>query len=229
MGSRHSHTVLFGLGIMAKLLHHSTVSSTSNGANICWSCSLFSCCNVYAMNLGYDFTSSLTCKEKLPLKHPIPIYTAQYSFCIVSVGFVLATLLVYISLLRCRSILKSLFIFECILFFLLIDLSLFCLLLIVWQFMLSSGNLSQSAITNIGGPMPGTTKKQHKNSVTLLIMFPLHNSICFSILCAQYYLFSIHLLRFVIFVFGYGTMNILIGIKLQSLTISILYLYLSVI
>ena len=41
--------------------------------------------NTYAKCLGnmtYGFTSSLTCKERVPLKHPIPVNTLLYTPCI---------------------------------------------------------------------------------------------------------------------------------------------------
>ena len=46
-----------------------------------------------------------------------------------------------------------------ILFCLLIYLSQFCSMFVVWQFMLSKCNLSQSATLNNSGPLPGTAKK----------------------------------------------------------------------
>ena len=42
MGSRQRHTVLFALGTMTEMLHHSAVSNTPSGANICSPCSLSS-------------------------------------------------------------------------------------------------------------------------------------------------------------------------------------------
>ena len=44
----------------------------------------------------------------------------------------------------------------------------------------------------------------------------------------QYYVFTIDLFNSVIFVFGYGAFNILMGIKLPSLPVSVLYSHYSV-
>ena len=79
--------------------HHSAISSTASGSSV-WFLKSFhlflnGSCNAYAIHLGrtwYGFTSSLTCKEKVPLKHPIPVNIWLYSLCIFSVVSVLATL-----------------------------------------------------------------------------------------------------------------------------------------
>ena len=81
--SKHSHTLLFALGINTKLLHHSAISSTPRGAMMSNSCScstssLNSFCNTYAMCLGgtwYGLLLGLSCNENVPLKHPIPLKT----------------------------------------------------------------------------------------------------------------------------------------------------------
>ena len=92
--------------------------------------------------------------------------------------------------------------------------------------MLSNCNLLLSGIPNNAGPLPGSTKKLHWYSMPLLIVVTLHAPTCgmHDLLYAHNIFFlSIDLFRSVIFVYGYNTLNILMGIKLPSLPVSILY------
>ena len=50
---------------------------------------LSSSCTAYAMHLGgtwHGFELVLTCREKVPLKYPIPVNTSLYSTCILIVS-----------------------------------------------------------------------------------------------------------------------------------------------
>ena len=96
--SRCKHTVLSGLGTMTKLLYHSAFLYTPSGASISC-CSVSSSlmngfCSVYVMCLRsgwYGFVSSLPCREKVPLKHSIPVNTSLYLSCILSLVSALTT------------------------------------------------------------------------------------------------------------------------------------------
>ena len=83
--SRHNLTLPFTLGTNTKLLHHSAVSSTPRGVIMSIFCrhstsSLNGFCSAYATCLGgtwYGLLSGLSCKENVPLKHPMPLKHPQ--------------------------------------------------------------------------------------------------------------------------------------------------------
>ena len=85
---------------MLKLLHHSAIYSTPSDASI-WCCSLSSSffngsCSTYTICLSgvwYHSASSLTCREKIPLKNPVPVSKSLYSSHILSAVSVPANLL----------------------------------------------------------------------------------------------------------------------------------------
>ena len=85
-GSRHNLTLPFALGTNTKLLHHSAISSTPRGVMMsifcrCSSSSLNGYCSAYATHLGgawYSLLSGLSCKENVPLKHPMSLNTSPY-------------------------------------------------------------------------------------------------------------------------------------------------------
>ena len=101
VGSRHSLTLPFALGTNTKLLHHSAISSIPNGVMMSIFCrysssSLNGFCNMYATCLGgtwYGLLSGLSCKENVPLKHPIPLDMSpnvSWIFCILALLFLLS-------------------------------------------------------------------------------------------------------------------------------------------
>ena len=95
--------------------------------------------------------------------------------------------------------------------------------------MFSSCNLSLSGIPNNANLLPGTTKELPQYLMPLLIMVSLQTPICDTHeLYVQYYFLSIELFRYVIFAFGYSTLNILMGITLPSLLVSIVHSHSSV-
>ena len=89
-GSKHSLTLPLALGTTTKLLHHSDTSSTPKGVFISCHCSLSSSswngfCNTYATCRGSTCNGLLfvfSCKENVPLKHPMPLKTSSSSLCI---------------------------------------------------------------------------------------------------------------------------------------------------
>ena len=74
------------LGTIMKLLHHSDVSSNSNGTKFCSSYNLYKSflngsCSIHDILLSSawcGFAPSLTCDENMSLKHPIPVNTSLY-------------------------------------------------------------------------------------------------------------------------------------------------------
>ena len=101
-GYRHRCTVSLGLATTTKLLHHLAILSTPSYASI-WCCcnqstSFFNgSCSVYETLLSgtwYGSASSLTCRKKVPLEHPIPANTSLCSSCILNMVSALTALLV---------------------------------------------------------------------------------------------------------------------------------------
>ena len=85
----------------------------------------------------------------------------------------------------------------------------------------------QSGIPNNMLVFPGTTKKLHQSLMSLwiivnLLMLFVVSMICYK--CITLFL-SMHLFRSAIAAFGKSLLNMLVGIKLLSLPVSILYLY----
>ena len=91
---------------------------------------------------------------------------------------------------------------------------------------LSCHNLSQSSIPKNIGPFPGTTKKLYKNSMPLWVIATLHMPICNMHKLLSAYnttILSMYLFNSTTVLFGESTLNILIGIRLPLLPLSILY------
>ena len=99
-GSRHKGTAQLNLGTTMKLLHLSAISPILSAAEICCPCSLsnsflkgfLGACDMHIRGTWYDFASFLTCKSKVPVKHPYPINTLPYSLCILDVVLSFASL-----------------------------------------------------------------------------------------------------------------------------------------
>ena len=162
---------------MTKLLYHSILSSTPSGTNICWSCSSlvpfewFLKCMHYMLGqclIWLHIIFYLLWKHFFKAPNSCKYIAILIMHCLF---FPLATLLASVSRskikqstsilfmwLRCTLILKSLFILD--LFWSVYSFTNFhiCLLLIVWQFMLSSCNPLQSGIANNNVSLSGPIK-----------------------------------------------------------------------
>ena len=93
-GSTHNCTVLLVLDSMLKILNHSAISSTPSGSSICF---LVVCIILFKWFLEgvyhmlqeclVQFYIILICRQKVALKHRIPVNTLPYSSCTFDVGF----------------------------------------------------------------------------------------------------------------------------------------------
>ena len=93
-GSKHNLTLPLALGTSTKLLHHSDSLSSPIGTIMACCCclsnsSLNGFCSAYATHLGgtwYSLLSSLSYKENVSSKHPMPLNITLTSLCICCVN-----------------------------------------------------------------------------------------------------------------------------------------------
>ena len=240
-----------GLVLWKKLFHHSAISSTHSGASIWCSCRLSSsllnsCWSAYAVYLGgtwYGFTSSLTCKGKVLLKHPVPKYITTFikhfqcrvhTHC--SVGFCAKTCnkvvyFLFSFVVGFQIIFTAIVLFRLSLFCSFINLASFCWWILVWQFMLSCCSHSQFGIHSYTVPFPGTAEKWYWYTMPALLIVTLHMPIC-----GMHELLKV--CNIIFFVYGFVYL-IYIGIWkwyflsfdgncIATTTVSVLHLYASV-
>ena len=225
---------------MTKLLHCSAILSTSSGASIWYSWSLSSSFlnsfwSAYVTSLGgawYGLTSLLTCKEEVPLKHPIPVNTSLNSciFNIVSAHGALICFhfwthrkLVYFMF---SSVVSMHIIFSAIVWI--------CLVLFTYQFVFFYiDHLITGSLCSPAGVMLAHFLVLQRNYIDTWQLYWLlwfsytYLGCAWIVIGKQHYSLLIDLFNSCIFVCGKRILYILMAIKLPLLHVSNLYSHLS--